>query len=185
MAGVENEGFSQKRFCYEKIFGRFVATIRSLVVCLDFDSFQFREMPVYQNTAPPIALSSGNVGFSFNNEAFPGSATSGTQFALPSYTGLPDGGTSVRWQTVFGTVPTAVSIVRQAAMRILLGVCQEILRGLPSRLCYTGSSMNERGAKLLIVEACLCLWVIAAPIWYLLEFRPLITFFAARLFHKS
>ncbi len=73
-------------------------------------------MPVYQHTTPPIALSSGDVGFSFNNEAFPGSATSGTQFALPSYTGLPDGGTSVRWQTIFGTVPTAVSIVLQAAI---------------------------------------------------------------------
>lgn len=73
-------------------------------------------MPVYQNATPPIALSSGDVGFSFNNEAFPGVATSGTQFALPSFAGLPDGGTSVRWQTIFGTPPTAVSIVLQAAM---------------------------------------------------------------------
>ena len=45
--------------------------------------------------------------------------------------------------------------------------------------------MTERGAKLSIVEACLCLWVIAAPIWYLLQFRPLITLLAARFFHKS
>jgi hypothetical protein len=73
-------------------------------------------MPVYQNTTPPMALSSGDVGFSFNNEAFPGAATSGSQFALPSYTGLPDGGTAVRWQTVFGTAPTAVNMVLQAAM---------------------------------------------------------------------
>ncbi|HEY6127323.1 MAG TPA: hypothetical protein VIW23_03995 [Candidatus Acidoferrum sp.] len=73
-------------------------------------------MPVYQNVTPPISLSSGDVGFSFNNETFPGSATSGTQFALPSYTGLPDSGTSVRWQTIFGTVPTAVNIVLQAAI---------------------------------------------------------------------
>lgn len=73
-------------------------------------------MPVYQNAIPPISLSSGDVGFSFNNETFPGSATSGAQFALPSYTGLPDGGTSVRWQTIFGTAPTAVNIVLQAAI---------------------------------------------------------------------
>ena len=73
-------------------------------------------MPVYQNTLPPISLSSGDIGFSFNNEAFPGVATSGTQFALPSYTGLPDGGTAVRWQTVFGTAPTAVSIILQGAI---------------------------------------------------------------------
>jgi hypothetical protein len=73
-------------------------------------------MPVYQNATPPFSLSSGDVGFSFNNEAFPGSATSGTQFALPSFTGTTDGGTAVRWQTIFGTAPTAVSIVLQGAM---------------------------------------------------------------------
>ncbi len=32
-------------------------------------------MPAYQNTLPPICLFSGDVGFSFNNEAFPGSGT--------------------------------------------------------------------------------------------------------------
>jgi hypothetical protein len=53
---------------------------------------------------------------SFNNEAFPGSATSGTQFALPSFTGTNDPGTAVRWQTIFGTNPTAVNIVLQGAM---------------------------------------------------------------------
>jgi hypothetical protein len=73
-------------------------------------------MPAYQNSLPPISLFSGDVGFSFNNEAFPGSATSGSQFALPSFTGLPDGGTAVRWQTVFGTAPTAVNMVLQGAI---------------------------------------------------------------------
>jgi hypothetical protein len=73
-------------------------------------------MPSYQNVTPPISLSSGDVGFSFNNEAFPGSALAGTQFALPSFAGTTDGGTAVRWQTIFGTAPTAVSIVLQGAM---------------------------------------------------------------------
>ena len=73
-------------------------------------------MPVYQNTTPPLSLSSGDVGFSFNNEAFPGAATSGTQFARPSFTGTTDAGTAVRWQTIFGTAPTAVSIILQGAM---------------------------------------------------------------------
>jgi hypothetical protein len=73
-------------------------------------------MPTYQNVVPPISLSSGDIGFSFNNEAFPAANTAGSQFALPSYTGLPDGGTSVRWQTIFGTNPTAVNTVLQAAM---------------------------------------------------------------------
>jgi hypothetical protein len=29
-------------------------------------------MPSYQNVTPPISLMPGDVGFSFNNEAFPG-----------------------------------------------------------------------------------------------------------------
>ena len=74
------------------------------------------EMPNYQNTTPPLSLFSGDVGFSFNNEAFPGSAQAGAQFALPSFTGISDGGTAVRWQTIFGTAPTAVNIVLQGAM---------------------------------------------------------------------
>lgn len=73
-------------------------------------------MPSYQNVTPPVALSSGDVGFSFNNEAFPGSATAGSQFALTSFTGVPDNGTAVRWQTIFGTAPTAVNLVLQGAM---------------------------------------------------------------------
>jgi hypothetical protein len=73
-------------------------------------------MPSYQNVTPPVSLFSGDVGFSFNNETFPGSAQAGSQFAIPSFTGLPDGGTSVRWQTIFGTAPTAVSISLQGAM---------------------------------------------------------------------
>ena len=73
-------------------------------------------MPAYQNTTPPFALSSGDVGFSFNNEAFPGSAQAGTQFALPSFTGTVDSGTAVRWQTIFGSAPTAVNMVLQGAM---------------------------------------------------------------------
>ncbi len=73
-------------------------------------------MPSYQNVTPPFSLSPGDVGFSFNNEAFPGSATAGSQFAIPSYAGQPDSGTAVRWQTIFGTAPTAVNLVLQGAM---------------------------------------------------------------------
>jgi hypothetical protein len=73
-------------------------------------------MPSYQNLHPPSSLMPGDVGFSFNNEAFPGSAQAGTQFAIPNYAGQPDTGTAVRWQTIFGTVPTAVNLVLQGAM---------------------------------------------------------------------
>ena len=73
-------------------------------------------MPSYQNVTPPSTLSSGDVGFSFSNEAFPGGAQSGTQFALPSFTGAPDAGTAIRWQTIFGGAPSAVNLVLQSAM---------------------------------------------------------------------
>jgi hypothetical protein len=73
-------------------------------------------MPSYQNLLPPISLAPGDVGFSFNNEAFPGSTQAGAQFAISSFGGQPDTGTAVRWQTIFGTAPTAVSLVLQAAM---------------------------------------------------------------------
>ena len=73
-------------------------------------------MPSYQNLTPPSSLFPGDVGFSFNNEAFPGGALAGSQLAIPSYAGQPDSGTAVRWQTIFGTVPTAVSLVLQGAM---------------------------------------------------------------------
>jgi len=58
----------------------------------------------------------GDVGFSFNNETFPGSAQAGSQFAIPAYAGRNDSGTAVRWQLIYGTAPTAVSLVLQAAM---------------------------------------------------------------------
>jgi hypothetical protein len=73
-------------------------------------------MPSYQNVTPPISLMPGDVGFSFNNEAFPGGAQAGSQFAIPSYAGQPDGGIVVRWQTLFGTAPTAVNLTLQGAM---------------------------------------------------------------------
>jgi len=73
-------------------------------------------MPAYQNTTPPISLMPGDVGFSFNNEAFPAANTAGSQFAIPSYAGRADSGNAVRWQTIFGTAPTAVNIVLQGAM---------------------------------------------------------------------
>lgn len=73
-------------------------------------------MPSYQNVTPPTSLMPGDVGFSYNNETFPGSAQAGSQFAIPSYSGQLDTGTAVRWQTIFGTAPTAVSLSLQGAM---------------------------------------------------------------------
>jgi len=45
--------------------------------------------------------------------------------------------------------------------------------------------MSERGAKSSIIEAFLCLWIVGAQIWYLLQFRPLLAFFAGKFFRHS
>jgi hypothetical protein len=100
-------------------------------------------MPVYQNATPPLSLFSGDVGFSFNNEAFPGAATSGTQFALPSFTGTNDPGTAVRWQTIFGTNPTAVSIILQGAMADVDAEYQQ----LDSSSALTGEARTVTGVQ--------------------------------------
>ena len=72
-------------------------------------------MPAYSNSVPPLSLFPGDVGFSFNAEAFPSNGTAGAQFAIPEPTGLPDQGHAVRWQTIFGSAPTAINIVLQGA----------------------------------------------------------------------
>jgi len=72
-------------------------------------------MPAYNSATPPLSLFPGDVGFSFNAETFPAANTSGSQFAIPEPTGLPDQGHTVRWQTIFGTAPTAINIRLQGA----------------------------------------------------------------------
>jgi hypothetical protein len=72
-------------------------------------------MPTYSNTRPPNSLFPGDVGFSFSAES-PANGAAGAQFALPEPAGLPDQGRTVRWQTIFSSAPTAVSIALQAAM---------------------------------------------------------------------
>jgi uncharacterized protein with beta-barrel porin domain len=57
----------------------------------------------------------GDVGFSFNAEAFPANGTAGSQFAIPEPAGFTDQGHTVRWQTLFGTAPSAISIILQGA----------------------------------------------------------------------
>jgi hypothetical protein len=72
-------------------------------------------MPAYNNATPPLSLFPGDVGFSFNAESFPANGTAGAQFAIPESAGLPDQGHTVRWQTIFGTAPSAINIRLQGA----------------------------------------------------------------------
>jgi hypothetical protein len=72
-------------------------------------------MPAYSTSTPPYSLFPGDIGFSFNAEAFPANGTAGSQFAVPEPAGLTDQGHTVRWQTIFGTAPSAISISLQGA----------------------------------------------------------------------
>lgn len=72
-------------------------------------------MPNYNAQNPPNSVYPGDVVFAFNAEA-PGAGQASQQFALPSYSGFPENGRTIRWQTIFGTAPTSVSVVLQTAM---------------------------------------------------------------------
>ena len=72
-------------------------------------------MPAYSNATPPLSLFPGDVGFSFNAEAFPAAGTSGSQFAIPEPSGFPDQSHTVRWQTIFGTNPASINIRLQGS----------------------------------------------------------------------
>jgi hypothetical protein len=72
-------------------------------------------MPAYSNATPPLSLFPGDVGFSFSAETFPADGTAGSQFAIPEPAGMTDQSHTVRWQTIFGTAPSAINIRLQGA----------------------------------------------------------------------
>jgi len=72
-------------------------------------------MPNYNTQNPPFALFAGDVALAFNNEA-PAVGQASQQFSLPDYSGRGEQGRTVRWQTIYGTAPTAVTMVLQAAL---------------------------------------------------------------------
>lgn len=72
-------------------------------------------MPNYNAQVPPYSIFPGDVALAFNSEA-PADGQVSQQFALPSYAGFPENGRTVRWQTIFGAAPTAVSVALQTAM---------------------------------------------------------------------
>ncbi|HTS10598.1 MAG TPA: hypothetical protein VMH00_00640 [Candidatus Limnocylindrales bacterium] len=72
-------------------------------------------MPNYNAQVPPYSIFAGDVALAFNSEA-PGAGQASQQFALPSYAGFPENGRTVRWQTIFGSAPSAISVVLQTAL---------------------------------------------------------------------
>ena len=72
-------------------------------------------MPNYNAQNPPNSIYPGDVAFAFNAEA-PAAGQASQQFGLPNYSGFPENGRTIRWQTVFATAPTSVSVVLQTAM---------------------------------------------------------------------
>lgn len=72
-------------------------------------------MPNYNAQVPPYSAFPGDVALAFNSEA-PGAGQASQQFAMPNFAGFPENGRTVRWQTIFGSAPSAVSVVLQTAM---------------------------------------------------------------------
>jgi hypothetical protein len=72
-------------------------------------------MPNYNAQVPPYSIFPGDVALAFNSEA-PATGQASQQFALPSYAGMPDNGRTIVWQTIYGTAPSAISVVLQSAM---------------------------------------------------------------------
>ncbi|HLW83384.1 MAG TPA: hypothetical protein VKS20_15200 [Candidatus Acidoferrales bacterium] len=72
-------------------------------------------MPAYNAQNPPNSIYPGDVALAFNSEA-PSAGEASQQFALPNYSGFPENGRTIRWQTIFGTAPTSVSVALQSAM---------------------------------------------------------------------
>ena len=72
-------------------------------------------MPKYSAQVPPYSIFPGDVALAFNGEA-PAAGQASQQFALPSYAGFPENGRTIRWQTVFGSAPSAINVALQTAM---------------------------------------------------------------------
>lgn len=72
-------------------------------------------MPNYNTQVPPYTIFPGDVALAFNSEA-PAAGQASQQYALPNYAGMPDGGRTVSWQTIYGGAPSAVSVALQTAM---------------------------------------------------------------------
>jgi hypothetical protein len=72
-------------------------------------------MPNYNTQAPPYSIFPGDVALAFNSEA-PSGGQASQQFALPSYAGMPNNGRTITWQTIYGSAPSAISVVLQTAM---------------------------------------------------------------------
>lgn len=72
-------------------------------------------MPNYNAQVPPYSVFPGDVALAFNAEG-PGAGQASQQFALPSYAGFPENGRTIRWQTVFGSSPSAINVALQTAM---------------------------------------------------------------------
>ena len=72
-------------------------------------------MPAYSNSTPPLSLFPGRRRVQLQCRSVSGQRDGGAQFAIPEPAGMTDQGHTVRWQTIFGTAPSAISIVLQGA----------------------------------------------------------------------
>ncbi len=73
-------------------------------------------MPNYNAQNPPYSIFPGDVALAFNAES-PAASQASQQFALPDYSGRGEQGRAIRWQTVYGTAPSAINVALQVALQ--------------------------------------------------------------------
>jgi hypothetical protein len=73
-------------------------------------------MPNYNTQNPPYAIFPGDTAFAFNAES-PAAGQASQQYAIPVYSGQADQGRTIRWQTIYGSAPSAVNVALQVALQ--------------------------------------------------------------------
>jgi hypothetical protein len=105
-------------------------------------------MPNYNTQNPPYAIFPGDLALAFNAES-PSAGQASQQFAVPHYSGFSEGGRTIRWQTLYGTAPSAVNIALQAAMQDVDAQYQTI----DSSTNTAGESRSVAGVNALFLRA--------------------------------
>jgi hypothetical protein len=105
-------------------------------------------MPNYNTQNPPYAIFPGDVTLAFNAEA-PAAAQASQQFSLPDYSGRGEQGRTVRWQTLYGTAPSAVNIALQVALQDVDAQYQTV----DSSTATAGESRSVSGVNAKFIRA--------------------------------
>ena len=105
-------------------------------------------MPNYNSQNPPYAIFPGDVALAFNAES-PSAGQASQQFSLPDYSGRGEQGRAIRWQTLYGSAPSAVNVSLQVALQDVDAQYQTI----DSSTATAGESRSVAGVNAKFIRA--------------------------------